>query len=265
MNEDRVRMKKQIFLQLLLVGWLVLFQPLKVLAAEISAEGVAVDIDVIGKNISEGSIISISDGRYGLSTIEYDPSVYGVVTDHPAVSFDDSSTTGKRPVVTFGKAKVRVATINGPIKTGDLVTTSQIPGVGQKATENGYVIGVAMESYQEKNPQKVGTIFVSLHLNFGMLSASVKQNLIASLKRGAISPFLSPANALRYVVAGLIAVLSFVGGFWFFGRVSSRGVEAIGRNPLARKFILVSVVLNVLITIAVMGLGVALAYVILVI
>lgn len=230
-----------------------------------TAEGIAVDASIEEKDVPDGSIISLTEGKYKLSSIPYDPSVFGVVTYNPSAFFDDSSDVTKRPVVAFGKALVRVATINGAIKSGDLVTTSTIKGVGQKATENGYVIGVALEDYDEKDPNKVGTIYVTLHLNFGMLSTTVRENLISSLRRGAIAPFSSPLNALRYFIAAIIAIASFVGGFWFFGRVSSRGVEAIGRNPLARRFILISVFLNVGLTVGVMLLGVALAYIILVI
>lgn len=231
---------------------------------EITSEGIAVDV-VINGDVPDGSIISLTEGKYALSEIPYDPSVFGVVTYNPSAFFDDSSDTTKRPVVSFGKAKVRVSSINGTIKAGDLVTTSEVKGVGQKATENGYVIGVALEDYDVKDTTKVGSIYVTLHLNFGMLSTTVRENLVSSLRKGSIAPFSSPLNAFRYLVAATIAILSFVGGFWFFGRVSSRGVEAIGRNPLARRFILISVFLNVTLTIGVMLLGVALAYIILVI
>jgi hypothetical protein len=234
-------------------------------AAEVTAEGVAVDVSLTEKNIPDGSIISLTDGKYLMSTIPYDPSVYGVITDNPAASFSDSSSSQKRPAVNYGKVKVRVSAKNGNINAGDLITTSEVPGVGQKATENGYVVGIAMEDYHNNNPKAIGSIYITLHLNYGVLSTNVKTNLLTSLKRGGSSAFLSPINTLRYVVAGLISILSFAGGFWFFGRVSSRGVEAIGRNPLARRFILLTVIFNVGITIAVMGLGVALAYVILVI
>jgi F0F1-type ATP synthase membrane subunit c/vacuolar-type H+-ATPase subunit K len=246
------------------VSYFILHTPC-VHAANITAEGIAIDIQIEGKNIVGGSIISLSDGKYKLSSVSYDGAVFGVVTDNPAVAFKNIADKGKYSVVSQGKAVVRVSSINGNIKTGDLITTSSMPGVGQKSTENGYVIGVAEEDYASNDKKKVGTIFVTLHLNFGMVSTTVRENLIASIKNGARAPFTSPLNALRYLTAGVIAILSFAGGFWFFGRISSHGVEAIGRNPLARRFILLSVGLNVLITIAVMGLGVALAYIILVI
>lgn len=34
---------------------------------------------------------------------------------------------------------------NGPIKKGDIVTTSSEPGVAMKATESGMIIGIALE------------------------------------------------------------------------------------------------------------------------
>lgn len=229
------------------------------------AEGIAIDLEIAGKSIPEGSIISLNEGKYMLSSMPYDSSVFGVVTDNPAVSFRDVATARKRPVITMGKALVRVSTINGMIKRGDLITTSVIAGVGQKATENGYVIGIAQADYTQKDPHKIGTIYVTLHLNFGLISMSFRENLMASLRQGARAPFSTPLNAFRYALAGLIAILSFASGFWFFGRVSTRGIEAIGRNPLARRFIILSVFLNVLIAISVLGFGVALAYLILVI
>jgi hypothetical protein len=236
----------------------------QVSAAEM-AEGIAIDLEIEGKSLLEGSIISLNDGKYTLSTIPYDSSVFGVITDHPSVIFKDLATKNKRSVVTVGKALVRVSTMNGSIKAGDLITTSSIPGVAQKATENGYVIGISHDNYTAKDPNKIGIIYTTLHLNFGMISMSLRENLLASLKRGASAPFSSPLNTLRYLIAGSVALLSFATGFWFFGKVSSRGVEAVGRNPLARRFILLSVVYNVLITIGVMAFGVALAYMILVI
>jgi hypothetical protein len=255
---------KYILISFVLVLFTSLLMRYQVSAAEM-AEGVAIDVEIIGKSVSEGTIISLNDGKYMPSTIPYDNSVFGVVTDHPAVLFKDLATKNKRSVITMGKALVRISTINGPIKAGDLITTSSIPGVAQKATENGYVIGISYDDYTAKDPNKIGTIYATLHLNFGMISMSLRENLLASFKRGSSAPFASPLNALRYLIAGTVALLSFATGFWFFGKISSRGVEAVGRNPLARRFILLSVIYNVFITIVVMVSGVALAYMILVI
>lgn len=229
------------------------------------SQGIAIDIEIDAKDVPNGSIISLDEGKYKLSSSPYDGSVFGVSTKNPSVAFIDVANKNKWSVVTMGKTLVRVTTLNGEIKAGDVITTSSLPGVGQKATENGYVIGIAQDDYSEADPNKVGTIYATLHLNYGLLSSNLRENLLDSILKGSRAPLTSPLNALRYLVAGIIAFVSFGSGFWFFGKVSSRGVEAVGRNPLARKFILISVVLNVLLTIGVMLCGVALAYLILVI
>lgn len=229
------------------------------------AEGVATDLQIEDASVPDGSIVSLTDGKYRLSATPYDGTVYGVVTENPAVVFKTVGIDDEHSVVTSGKTMVRVATVNGPIKKGDLITSSEIPGVGQKVTENGYVVGVAEEDYTDSDPQRVGLIYTTLHLNYGTVSSGLRENLISSLLQGARAPFSSPINALRYIIAGLIALMSFGVGFWFFGRASTRGVEAVGRNPLARRYILLSVLMNVVITIGVMGFGVVLAYLVLVI
>lgn len=254
---------KIFYLSLVAILFIFVFVPF--VKAQNIAEGIATDITVDDKEVPEGSIISLSDGKYRLSTIPYDGTVYGVVVRIPAVAFKTVGREGMHSVVTSGKTMVRVSTKNGVIQKGDLITTSSIPGVAQKVKENGYIVGIAEEEYTESDPDKIGLIYTSLHLNFGTLSSGLRENLISSLLQGARAPFSSPINALRYVVAGFIATLSFGGGFWFFGRASTRGVEAVGRNPLARRYILVSVLMNVMITIGVMGFGVALAYMVLVI
>ena len=59
-------------------------------------------------------------------------------------------------------------------------------------------------------------------------------------------------------------ILSFVIAVFFFGRVSTTGVEAIGRNPLAGKLIMTSVVLHLGLAAGIILIGVAVGYIILV-
>ena len=169
-----------------------------------------------------------------------------------------------QPIIREGEVTVRVSTMNGPIKKGDYITTSSIAGVGQKATENGFVIGVSEDDYAEKDPKKIGTITVLLHSHFAQLSSNITRNLFQSLTMGTTAAIETPLGALRYFFAGLITLLSFFFGFRFFGRASRSGVEAIGRNPLASKSILFSVGINATITVAIMLFGVAISYLILV-
>jgi len=71
--------------------------------------------------------------------------------------------------------------------------------------------------------------------------------------------------SLRYLLAILVAMTSFILGFVYFGRVAKGGVEAIGRNPLARRAIQIGGALNLVLTLSIMAGGIVLAYVILII
>ena len=53
-----------------------------------------------------------------------------------------------KPVAMAGRVPVNVSTANGPILHGDLLTSSNIPGVAVKALEPGRVIGVALQSFE---------------------------------------------------------------------------------------------------------------------
>ena len=151
----------------------------------------------------------------------------------------------------------------GNIKKNDYITSSTTPGVGIKATANGYVLGTALEDYSSND---TGTIFVNVnpHINTS-LNTTKSRNIYDILKNARQSASLSPLEALRYVVAGIIALLAFVLGFAYFGKVAQKGVEAIGRKPLAGMVIESSVILNVLLTALIIIVGLGVAYLILII
>lgn len=235
------------------------------LAQEFSS-GVATYVSIKGENIQRGSIVSFSSDGYQLSKISYDPTSYAVVTSDPSVSLEDPQVgvEDSFPVITTGKAFVRVTTKNGPIETGNLISSSDTPGVGQKATEDGYIVGTALEDYTESDPERVGLIYTSLNFGFNTESTQLRQNLLNKLQQSLVSPFVSPVNTLRYLIAGLAVLVGLTVGLLHFGRSTSSGIEAMGRNPLARNAIFLSMVMNLLLTLAAMGAGLGIAYFILV-
>lgn len=226
--------------------------------------GVATSIQIDDKNINEGDVISSTPNGYIVSKISYDTSIFGVVTKNPAIVLENTNTNARYFVITSGNAVVRVSTINGPIKKDDLITTSGMPGIGMKAAKNGYVLGNALEDYTQSDPNKIGTILVSIIPHFSNSNPNgVRTNLIDTLKNAGTAMNTSPLEALRYVISGIIALLSFVFGFMFFGKISAKGIEALGRNPLAARSIQLSVVVNVVLTVAIISVGLGIAYLIL--
>jgi hypothetical protein len=225
--------------------------------------GNAINLSINDKNVPEGSIISSSANGYVLSRTEYDSGIYGVASQTPAVTLENLDNTDTKPVIYSGQIYVRVSTRNGNIKRNDLITSSIIPGVGEKATKNGYVLGTALQGYSSKENGTI-LVVVSPHYN-GSSSNAVSANIFDVLSTARQSAYLSPIEALRYLIAGLVALIAFVLGFAYFGRVAQKGVEAVGRNPLAGKFIEFSVILNVLLTMLIIVVGLGVAYLILII
>jgi F0F1-type ATP synthase membrane subunit c/vacuolar-type H+-ATPase subunit K len=247
-----------------LTGFFLLFAPLQAFGQEFSS-GVATYVPVQGDNVLPGAIVSFTNDSYALSKATYDPTVYGVVVSDQAVSLENQNADEKNtyPVITTGKVFIRVTTANGPIKAGSLIASSETPGVGQLATEDGYVVATALEDYTDSDTTKIGTVYASMNLGFYSSSTTLRKNLFSNLQRTFVSPFVTPVNTLRYLIAGLAVLLGLTIGLLHFGRSTSSGIEALGRNPLARNAIFVSMLLNLLLTLAAMGAGLGIAYLIL--
>ncbi|HSX40303.1 MAG TPA: hypothetical protein VLF68_01685 [Candidatus Saccharimonadales bacterium] len=228
--------------------------------------GIAVSVPVIDKNAKDGDIISSTSKGYTLSKSPYDPSEYGVISDTPAVGLEPQTPApGTHLIISVGKAFVNVTTTAGPIHKNDFITSSAIAGKGERAIENGFVLGTALEDYTDKDPKKVGKILAVVSPHFNGTFSSAHVNLFTNLKNASSGTYLDPVSSIRYILAGVLAVVSFILGFLYFTRVAIKGVESIGRNPLARRTIQLSIILNVLLSIAIVGIGVAIAYLILVV
>lgn len=103
--------------------------------------------------LETGEIVALRDG---LSVERANPEnavdVVGVVSTKPGQTLgsdDTSLVPGEKgyPIGLKGRVPVRLSTENGPIRQGDRITLSSIPGVGMKATESSRIIGIAMEDF----------------------------------------------------------------------------------------------------------------------
>jgi hypothetical protein len=106
-----------------------------------------------GDDLMTGEIVSLQGGlSIGRAVSGGGMPILGVVSTKPGLVMgsDDSSLkegeTGY-PIGLKGRVPVRLSTENGPIKKGDRITLSSIPGVGMKATESDMTLGIALEDY----------------------------------------------------------------------------------------------------------------------
>lgn len=147
------------------------------------------------------------------------------------------------------------------LKKGNFITSSNTEGLVQLASKNGYVLGTALED----SDGQTGVIqaVINIHPASGM-SKSTSSNLIQFIRDGLTVPIFEPLESFRYLLAGIMVIIAFTLGLLYFGRSSRAGIEAIGRNPLAKNTIQFTTVLNVLLTIVIVGVGLLVAYFILI-
>lgn len=254
---------KKIFVTISIVLILGIVGSLPVIA-QTNLTGLGIAVSIKDQNAQNGDIICSTKDGYALCSGEYDSSVYGVINDSPSLDVTLGNLTNGHKVISKGETTVRVSSINGNIKTGDFITTSKTPGVGELVTKTGYVVGRALADYSSGDKNAVGQIAVALDPHAQISAASTaRQNIIEILRNGLTGLGVDPISALRYVLASAMVLVSFAIGFIYFGRIAKSGVEAIGRNPLAGVRIQASVVVNILVLLAVVAAGLIVAYLIL--
>jgi hypothetical protein len=129
--------------------------------------------------INAGDIVSASDEtltitddqlgtQYQISILEKSTlnnrnRLVGVVSTFPGQTIGEDiikHSKNPNPIALSGRVPVKVSTENGPIKPGDLITASSVPGVGMRATNAGRVIGMALGFY---NGSDQGKVMVFVH------------------------------------------------------------------------------------------------------
>ncbi|XHX78799.1 MAG: hypothetical protein RBJ76_02380 [Stenomitos frigidus ULC029] len=104
----------------------------------------------------------------------YDARVAGVVSDaktaglviggsHPT----DVNRQDVKPLALVGRVLTKVTAENGSIQVGDLLVTGSTPGCAMKATQPGYTLGKALQSFtNDHSDAAVGRIWVLIHLGW---------------------------------------------------------------------------------------------------
>ncbi len=209
----------------------------------------------------EGDILKITDKGLVRPNIGFDNKMFGIIAEQPLLVYR-TETKGK-PVIRTGIAQVNVTTLNGPIKYGDYITSSSIAGKGQKALESGYTLGVSLGTFTGEGTAQVdglrgkvasGTIPVAIRIEYTELTnprfAGRLFSFVATAFLENISDPKQIGNVVRFVAAGLIVLLSFTFGFLTFSKSIAKSVEALGRNPLAKSTIQLSMIINIALLVA---------------
>jgi site-specific recombinase XerD len=105
------------------------------------------------------------------STSPYQKGLIGIISTNPGITLNSGAKTDSThpniyPLALQGRVPVNVSSINGQIKAGDDITSSSIPGVAMEASSSGQIVGKALESYSNSDPNAVGKIMVFVNLTY---------------------------------------------------------------------------------------------------
>ena len=104
-------------------------------------------------DLAGGELVSVKNAKIVRSRgIPYDDNIIGVVSIYPGYVIggaDAVSGQTQTPIALTGRVDIKVSDENGKVKEGDYLTSSSTPGVAMKATENGRVIGIALDNVDE--------------------------------------------------------------------------------------------------------------------
>jgi len=206
-----------------------------------------------------GSIVVLDKGVYKISNKKADPNQVGVITLNPAVTLRKSSNQNVYDVNTSGTTVIKASNRNGKITKGDYISSSDLLGVAQKSSESEYVIGVAAEDFDSE----LGVLRVNIEPRYVLLNASTGSNLLNVVRQSSQSVFLAPVDSLRYILAAIVAIASFLFGFSIFGKITGSGIQALARNPLARSSIQINIIIEFILNIGIIVFGIIISYFIL--
>lgn len=227
--------------------------------AQVPGVDVARTLGIADDAAIEGDIVSLTQNtdEVELAKTKGDAKMYGVLVRDPLVVYRTADTL---PVVRTGEVMVNVTTLGGPIVQGDFITSSEIAGKGMKAEPQmrGYMLGYALTGISEEEGEPLefggksirqGQVKVLINIRpisftGGNVFATLQQVQASSLD--IIRDSNTRDRYFRYLIALLIVIFTIYFSYRTFGRNVAKGIEGIGRNPLAKGSIQAMIILNMI-------------------
>lgn len=232
-------------------------------------------------SVFNGAIVSLNEkdaSKIDLASVENVKYLLGVVTDDTNASLQFSKSGAQTNVALSGETSVYATDVNGDIKSGDFVSVSWIEGVAMKAssTITQKPLGIALEDYDQSKQKTYGDVNTpdgtkSAHVSVlrirlfdrqaadtGIESKTGVEGFLQNLAGKDVSYTKILAGTLIFflslLIAGLFIISSIRGSF-----------ISIGRNPMASNSIYKSLLHVSGLSVIVILIGTALAYVVLVV
>lgn len=180
-------------------------------------------------------MINTKEDRQMVRTSEDGAVTIGIVSTAPGFTLG-ASATGSYPIALAGRVPTKVTNMNGAIERGDALSASSIPGVAQKATVAGQIVGYALETYDGKDN---GLIEVFVQPGYWMPNEKVKSLVsevqgtsgaarqgFAKIVTGGSRVTIKYESILAFPVPQVTAMGNVSGGWWL-EKVSDTGFEIV--------------------------------------
>lgn len=197
---------------------------------------------------SPGMIVSSRTGERAieLTATNNDERIIGVVSNTSLIEL--SNERNQVQVATSGLTQTLISDMNGEVKAGDSIAASPLKGVGMKATDSSYVVGVARADFATvKNTVKrtvmdkdgrgrtvtVGLLAVQVGVTYFEPvddNSMILPQFFFNVAQIVAGRDVSVIRVLIALVVLLVGVLSI--GVLLYASVRS-SIISIGRNPLA--------------------------------
>ncbi len=129
---------------------------------------------IVGADIAEnyimdgdyeiGDVVVLGDipGRAKRAARQNDRKLLGAISESPGLVMGENGHYNSQPIALSGRVPVKVNNNGGKIRKGDPITSSDVPGVGQRAKNPGKIIGTAMEDLASEE----GKIMVAINVGY---------------------------------------------------------------------------------------------------
>jgi len=143
--------------------------------------------------------------------------IAGIISTQPGIVLSATeagleNAASERPVALAGRVPVRVNLENGPIKVGDEIALSSVPGVGRRSTYLERTIGVALESYNGSESAEVGSVMVFINLQAGLSLSNLGAGLLGIDMGTSTDTFDFVGGMMSQIAARIGSSTNFIGG-----------------------------------------------------
>jgi hypothetical protein len=239
-------MRNRRYLRLLTTGVVIVLGGLSLAPAAAFSANISHSYDT-GSKLNSGSLVSLDPKHSNFvlpANTDNGSHLIGVAVNTGDSLLAVHAGDGKAQVATNGTVSALVSSLNGNIQVGDQISVSPFNGIGAKAIDGNYIIGLAQTgfvpgnsgSHQEQVTDKTGKVrsvtvgYVSLNI---AISPPVGAQL-NSLQRLAKSLTGHTVSTFRVAISLMVSLVTFLALVTLIYASIYGGIISIGRNPLAK-------------------------------